>query len=250
MPRIPRPLRVCEVAAEVTPFAKTGGLGDVVTGLSRFLGRRGHDVRVFLPFYAQVARRAEPFVPVDFIQHVPLAMGSRHLTFSALTCPLPGSEVPAFFIHCPELYGQEGIYQGDWADWLRFAALTRAAFECCQRMGWTPDVVHCHDWHTALAPIYVKTVYAWDRLFDGTRTVLTMHNVGFQGLVGRETLPDLGLARHAFWLDGVDLDAHRVNFMKTGLLHADALTAVSRTFAGRDPDARARLRARLAGRGA
>ncbi|MFP5286336.1 MAG: glycogen/starch synthase, partial [Thermoanaerobaculia bacterium] len=117
-----RPLNICQVAAEVTPFAKTGGLGDVAAGLSRFLHRDGHDVRIFLPFYGQIARRTETFIPVDFIQDVPLVMGDRSFTFSARTAKLPGSEVDLYFIDCPPLFGPEGIYHGDRADGLRFAA--------------------------------------------------------------------------------------------------------------------------------
>jgi starch synthase len=87
-------LRICQVAAEVTPFAKTGGLGDVVAGLSRHLKRAGHDVRIFLPLYAAIARRYEPhLVLVDFLRDVPLTMGSRHFTFSVYTCKLPDSDV-------------------------------------------------------------------------------------------------------------------------------------------------------------
>jgi starch synthase len=226
-----RPLRVCQVAAEVTPFAKTGGLGDVVGGLSRFLGRDGHDVRIFLPWYGQLAAQAARYVPVDFIQDVPLRVGARHFTFTARTAKLPGSEVDVYFIDCPRLYGMPGIYQGDSVDWLRFAFLTRAAFACAQRMGWAPDVVHCHDWHTALAPLFLKTLYSWDRLFDATRTVLTLHNVAYQGRVDRSRVTELDLDPYVQWLDGARLAAGELNFLSTGLLHADVLTAVSRTFA-------------------
>ena len=226
-----RPLNVCQVAAELTPFAKTGGLGDVVAGLSRFLSRDGHDVRIFLPFYRQISQRQETFVPVDFLQDVPLSFGHRYFTFSARTAKLPGSDVDVYFIDCPALYDHEGIFHGDWADWLRFAVLTRAAFECCQRMSWGPDVIHSHDWHTGLAPAFLKTLYTWDRLFDHTRTVLTIHNMAFQGIAPGGAVGDLGLASHTHWLDGGDLAAGRLNFLKTGLLHADAITAVSRTYA-------------------
>ncbi|HBL27846.1 MAG TPA: glycogen synthase [Acidobacteria bacterium] len=228
---MPTPLRICQVAAEVTPFAKTGGLGDVVAGLSRQLGREGHDVRIFLPFYGHLARQAEGYVPVSSLQRIPLWMGPRYFEISVLTCKLPDSEVDAYFLVCPELYAAEGIYQGDALDGLRFAALVRATFECCQRMQWAPQILHAHDWHTALAPLYLKTHYSWDRLFDRTRSVLTIHNQGYQGLVARESLEGLGLAGHAFWLDGSDLQAGLVNFLKTGMLHADMITAVSRTYA-------------------
>jgi starch synthase len=226
-----RPLNVVQVAAELSPFAKTGGLGDVVAGLSRYLGREGHDVRIFLPFYGQLTRRPERFTPVEYLQHVPLWMGSHYLPISVLTCKLPDSEVDVYFISCPQLFAQEGIYQGDWSDGPRFAVLTRAAFECCQRMAWAPDILHCHDWHTALAPIYLKALYNWDRLFDRTRSVLTIHNIGYQGRLASDAVADLGLAAHRHLLDGWDLSAGHLNVMKTGLLHADVITAVSRTYA-------------------
>ncbi len=224
-------MRICQIAAEVAPFAKTGGLGDVAGGLSAYLGRAGHDVRVIMPFYGQLARRPERFVPVDFIQNVPLAMGGRHFSISALTCKLPGTDVDVYFVSCPSLYADEGIYQGDWADGIRFGLLTRAAFEICQRMGWGPDIVHCHDWHTALAPVYLKALYDWDHLFDRTRTILTIHNMAFQGCFPAGYVQELGLGNHTWMLDGSDLAAGRFNMLKTGLIHADALTAVSRTYA-------------------
>jgi starch synthase len=222
------PLRICQIAAEVTPFAKTGGLGDVVAGLSRYLGKEGHDVRIFLPFYAQIAKRSDPFVAVDFLQNVPVQLGSRSFTYSVLTAPLPDSNVNVYFIRCPALFEQGGIYLGDQEDAVRFALLDVAAFECAQRMGWSPDILHCHDWHTALAPIYRMALFDWDRLFERTRSVLTIHNAGFQGIVGPERIADLGLARHAHLLD---LGAGYLNVLGSGILRADAVTAVSRTYA-------------------
>jgi starch synthase len=227
----PGALKICMVAAEATPFAKTGGLGDVVSGLSRQLVREGHDARIFLPFYGHLARQTDGFTVVEALRGIPLWMGARHFEISVLTQKLPDSEVDVYFLVCPELYAPEAIYQGDALDGLRFAVLTRAALECCQRLAWAPDILHVHDWHTALGPLYLKTHYAWDRLFDRTRTVLTIHNQGFQGLVGSSSLESLGLAGHAYWLDTTDLQAGVVNFLKAGMLHADAVTAVSRTYA-------------------
>jgi starch synthase len=227
-PQTARPLRILQLAAEVTPFAKTGGLGDVVSGLSRFLARSGHDVRIFLPFYPSLASADERYVPVDFIRDVPVQLGPHRFTYTARTALLPKSEVSVYFIDCPALFGRGGIYHGDRDDSLRFALLTVAAFECAQRMGWSPDILHCHDWHTALAPIYRKTLFAWDGLFQRTKTVLTIHNLGFQGIVDPSRVTDLGLAP---FRQQLDLSAGHLNFMKNGILAADALTAVSRTFA-------------------
>jgi starch synthase len=222
------PLRVLQVAAEVAPFAKTGGLGDVAAGLPRFLSRAGHDPRVFLPFYAHLYPERDRYVPVDFAQNVSLQLGPRRYNYSVLTAPLPESEVNAYFIDCPEVFGHGGIYHGDRQDSLRFALLTVAAFECAQRMGWAPDILHCHDWHTALAPVYRRAYLDWDRLFQRTKTVLTIHNLGFQGIVDAALLRDLGLDRHMRLLD---LSPGHLNFFRNGLLYADAITAVSRTYA-------------------
>ena len=224
-------LRICQAAAEVAPFAKTGGLGDVVAGLSRALGRRGHDVRVFLPFYARVAKLDFPFVAVDFLKDVEIALGARRFTFSVLTTKLPESAVDVYFVHCPALYHHDAIYSGEWDEYLRFALLSRATLECCQRMGFAPDVVHVHDWHTALVPVYLKTIYSWDRLFDRAASVLTLHNLGYTGTFGAGIVDELGLGAHAQFLHQEDLAAGRVSFLRTGLIWADLLTTVSRTYA-------------------
>jgi len=223
--------RVCQAASECAPFAKTGGLGDVVAGLSRALTADGHDVRVFLPFYQRVAKLDFPFVVVDYLRDLEISLGERRFTYSVFTTKLPQSETDVYFVHCPALYHHEGIYSGDWDEYLRFALLSRAAIECCQRMGWGPDVFHVHDWHTALVPLYLRSVYAWDRMFARTRTVLTLHNLGYQGVFGTQVLGDLGLAPHAKMLHQEDLGQGRVSFLKSGLLYADVLTTVSRTYA-------------------
>lgn len=220
------PYRILQLAAEVAPFAKTGGLGDVAAGLSRFLGKAGHDVRTFLPYYPSL--HANDYVPVDFIRDVPVQLGPHRFTYTARTTPLPGSDLSVYFIDCPALFGHGGIYHGDWDDSLRFGLLSVAALECAQRMGWAPDILHCHDWHTALAPVYLRAFFDWDGLFARTRTVLTIHNLGFQGLVDRKRVADLGLDKHTRLLD---LSPGYLNFMRNGILQADALTAVSRTFA-------------------
>jgi starch synthase len=223
--------RICQIAAEVTPFAKTGGLGDVVAGLSRALGAAGHDVRVFLPFYAGVAKLSHPFVQVEFLRDQSIAFGERRFTYSILTTKLPGSAVDVYFVHSPALYHHDGVYSGEWDEYLRFALLTRAALEACQRMGWSPEIVHVHDWHTALAPLYLRTAYAWDRLFARTRTVLTLHNLGYQGVFGAHVAEELGFGADLTRLHQEDLAAGRFGFLRTGLLYADVLTTVSRTYA-------------------
>ena len=226
-----RPLKLCLVSSECTPFAKTGGLADVVAALGRFLGKRGHDVRIVMPMYSRIKNGGYEFYPVTEAQDVPVRLNNRTYWFSASTLQLPRSSAKIWLVRCPELFEREGIYTQDWDEHLRFALLSRAAFALCQQTQWAPDILHCNDWHTALIPLYLRSLYGWDRLFDKTRTVLTIHNIGYQGTFGADVIPALGLEneRHLLWQE--DLSENRVNFLKTGLLYANAITTVSRTYA-------------------
>ena len=224
-------MRICQVSAELAPFAKTGGLGDVVAALTRWLGRAGHDVRTFLPLYSSADFSAGPLHPVDFLQGIEIRFGPHRYTASISTTRLPGSEHWIYLVDCPALYRRPRIYTPGADEHRRFALLCRAALESCQRMGWAPEIVHAHDWHAALLPLYLRTVYAWDRLFAATRTVLTLHNVGYQGVFPAAVAGELGFGEVAHLLHQEDVAAGRVNFLKTGVLYAGALTTVSVTHA-------------------
>jgi starch synthase len=224
-------MRIALVSAEVTPFAKTGGLGDVAAALARYLRKHGHDARLFLPLYGKLDRAGQTFVPVSYLQDVPLTLGDRTFTYSVFSAPLPKSDVAVYFIACPPLYGRQAIYAQDGDEHLRFAFLSRAAIECCQRMGFAPQVFHVNDWHTALVPLYLKKLYKWDRLFAATKTVLTLHNLAYQGVFPASRAADVGLAGFESSLHQDDLRVGRFGFLTTGLLWADALTAVSETYA-------------------
>ena len=226
-----RPLRIAQVSSELAPFAKTGGLGDVCAALPKYLAAAGHDIRAFVPLYGNVKPSGRTFTPVGFLKDVPIAMGGRTYTFSAFSAPVSDEGPAAYFIACPALYGRAETYSGRGDEHLRFAFLSRAAIESCQRMGFAPDVFHAHDWHAALVPIYLKRLYAWDRLFRRTRTLLTIHNVGYQGTCGAGAASEVGLdsSKDLLWQD--DLARGRFGFLKTGIVHADALSTVSLTHA-------------------
>jgi starch synthase len=224
------PLKVCFLASEVSPFAKTGGLADVSSALPRSLWEGGHDVHLFVPLYSATDLHDQVTHVVDFLRDVPIEMDDRTFRFSAVTAALPGTTFWIYLIDCPELYDRPAIYGAEDDD-VRFAFFCRAVLECCQRMKWSPDVIHCNDWHTALVPLYLKTLYAWDRLFVESRTVLTIHNLAYQGIFGVESIARTGLAGNEAHLDAADLAAGRVNFLKTGIVHTDIVTTVSRTYA-------------------
>ncbi|MCG3133894.1 MAG: Glycogen synthase [Planctomycetes bacterium] len=224
-------LRICLAASEMAPFAKTGGLGDVCGSLVTYLTKHGHDVRAFLPLYGRID--ASALMPVGFVRDVPVELGGRTFTFSLRAGRHGGPGGPlVYFVDCPALFGgRDEIYSQQGDEHLRFAMLSRAALESCQRMGFAPDIVHAHDWHTALMPLYVRTLYSWDRLFARTRSVLTLHNLAYQGAFPFARAAETGLGPVAHMLHQDEARAGRFSFLTTGLLWADALTVVSPTHA-------------------
>lgn len=226
-----KPLRICLACSELAPLAKTGGLADVSASLAAYLHNAGYDVRVLLPFYNTIDTSGLDIVPVDYMQQVPVSIGPRQGHFSIDTTILPGSGLPVYLLRCPDLYNRNGLYTRDDDEHRRFILLSRAAIEMCQHMGFAPDIFHCHDWHTSLIPLYLKTTYAWDELFSKTKSVLTIHNIGYQGIFDAGIIGDLGIDWAEHELHQGDLNLGRINFLKTGVLHAHQLTTVSPSYA-------------------
>ena len=224
-------LSICMVAAEVAPFAKTGGLADVAGALTKYLDGAGHDVRLFMPFYSRIDVKLLEIQRVDFLQNLPLEFNAHRYQYSVWSARLPNSDARCYLIECPALYARASIYSTDADEHLRFLALTRATLECCQRMGWSPQIFHCNDWHTAFAPLLLKSAYAWDQLFRSTRSVLTIHNIGYQGVFAASLAADVGLGEGSALLHQADLNAGRVNSLKHGIMYADGITTVSPTYA-------------------
>jgi starch synthase len=225
------PLNVCLLASEVAPLSKTGGLADVSGALTKYLHSCGHDVRLFSPLYSSVDRSKLNLRAVEFLQDVSLELGPHRYRYSVLAGHLPGSTAPVYLIDCPVLYSRPSLYTTDVDEHLRFLMLTRAAFECCQRMSWSPAIVHCNDWHTSFGPLYLAASYRWDRLFAKTKSVLTIHNIGYQGTFGAHAAGDVGLGDKTYLLHQDDLRAGFVNPLKHGIMYADAITTVSPTHA-------------------
>jgi len=224
-------LSVCLLASEATPLSKTGGLADVSAALTKYLHATGHDVRLFTPLYASINRDKFPISPVDGLQNMDVAVGPHRYVMSVMQTPMPGSGATIYLIDCPALYSRTTLYTIDPDEHLRFLAFTRAVFACCQRMQWSPEILHCNDWHTAFAPLLLKAAYDWDRLFAGTRSVLTIHNIGYQGVFGSGSIEDLALGPKNYLLHQDDLRAGRINPLRHGILYADAITTVSPTHA-------------------
>ena len=223
------PLKVLMLSVEITPFAKTGGLADVVGVLPKALHARGHDVRVVMPRYGRIdparfnlQKALDPFpVPLDATSE------DASLLEGELA---PG--VPAYFIENKRLFDREGIYMYP-DDAERFIFFSRAALEMLRRLNWQPDIIHCHDWHTALVPNWLRTIYASDPFFENTATVYTIHNIAYQGIFGYRVLEIAGLAAYGFIAHpSVAPEINQVfDFMARGILFADRINAVSETYA-------------------
>jgi len=244
-------VRICFLSAEFSPFAKTGGLGDVSAALTRHLAGRGHDLRVFVPLHGQMDLRGVDRHPVDFLQGLSLRVGAREFHYGVQTARVPDSGLWVYLVDCPSLFDRPRIYSDAPDEHVRYLMLTRAALEGCQRMGFAPQILHANDWHTAFAPLLLRSAYAWDRgLFAATRSVYTIHNMGYQGVFGAGQSGDLGPGVEPALLHQADLAAGRINPMRHAIVYADAITTVSPTYAdeirtpegghGLDADLRAR----------
>jgi starch synthase len=219
-------MRILFVASEGLPFSKTGGLADVVEGLPKALVALGHEVGVVLPRYRGTK------VSAIVLPSLTIPMGNR-LRFPAVADGTLVAGVRYYFVDDPEyfdreqLYGEQGTDYPDNAE--RFAEFSRAAIETAKHI-WPPDVIHCHDWQTALVPVLLRTLYADDLLVRGVPVVFTIHNLGYHGLFPREILGRLGLPENLFHMDALEFYG-KVNYLKAGLVFSDYLTTVSRKYA-------------------
>lgn len=224
-------LRICFVASEIAPLAKTGGLADVAGALGRYLHRQGHDVRLFMPLHSSIDTSKLNVEPVAAVQDVALDLGAHSFAFSLYVTSLPASDAPVYLVSCPALFDRPALYSNAPDEHLRYLALQRAVLESCQRLQFAPHIMHCNDWHTALLPLLLKTRYAWDALFAETRTLLTIHNIGYQGTFPLATAPDIGVPVDSTLLHAAERAASRINWLRQGIVMADAVSTVSPTYA-------------------
>ena len=224
-------MRIVFVASECVPFAKTGGLADVVGALATELAKQGHELTVYLPLYTSVHRQltgefmyAVRSITIPFQHHnrkAGIVEGGKR------------AGVQYYFVDCPELFEREGLYgtaAGDYPDNAeRFALFCRAVLEACKKLG-VPDVFHVHDWQAALIPVYLRTVFASNPLLNRASVVLTIHNAAYQGAFPPATTEQLLFPWEIFTLDKVE-QFDKFNFLKGGLVYADILTTVSRKYA-------------------
>jgi starch synthase len=217
-------------ASECVPWAKTGGLADVVSALPKALARLGHKVSVYLPYYRQVAK-AVPDAPV---------------VLPSLTIPFPSYNrfvrlldggvidgVQHYFVDCAELFDRESLYATPSGDYLdnaeRFGLFSRAVIEATKILG-VPHVFHVHDWQTAMLAVLLRSTYFFDPVLRNVPAVLTIHNAGYQGWFPPRTIETLLLPWDMFTFEKLE-QYDSLNFLKGGIVYADALTTVSQGYA-------------------
>jgi len=222
------PIKILFLSAEVAPFAKTGGLGDVGGSLPKTLRALGHDVRVVMPAYQNIeqglasGRWGLQAMPGGL--SVPLGIG--RLPAGVFETTLPGSDVPIYFIAEQSLFNRPEIY-GYRDDAYRFSFYSRAALDLTVALDWRPDLVHAHDWHTAPALTWLATIGQDDERFQGLASLFTIHNLAHQGRTPWEIFNYLGL-----WTNGLVEEGYgAVNFMARGIYHATLINTVSPTYA-------------------
>jgi starch synthase len=219
-------MRILFVASEALPYAKTGGLADVIEALPRALVKLGHEVAVFLPKYHGVEANSVEMISMTIPQ------GAR-LRFPAILNGGLHRGVRYFFLDDPFYFDREGIYGNknheypDNAE--RFTEFSRAAIELAKQI-WMPDLMHCHDWQTAMVPVLLRTSYGDDPAMRDMPVVFTIHNMGYHGIFPRDVLDRAGIPGAVFHPGGIEFFGN-VNFLKGGLVYSDFLTTVSRKYA-------------------
>ena len=222
-----RPLKILLVSAEVAPFAKVGGLADVAGALPKALRAVGHDVRVVMPRYGSID--VDKYALRKVVTNLGVPLAHQPVNADVLEGRI-GGEVPIYFIDNPQFFGREGMY-GFWDDDARFIYFSRAALEMLRPLDFRPDVIHVNDWHTAVIPNMLARLYAGDPFFADVATVLTIHNLAFQGVFGYGTLHLADLEQWGLIKPGMPALDDIVNLLGRGLYFSDVVNTVSNRYA-------------------
>lgn len=225
-----RPLKILFATPEAVPFAKTGGLADVAGALPKSLHALGCEIKLFIPYYRMVK---EAGLPHQYLgEEIEVPIGDEKLKADIYLGHLD-QDIPVYFIGREEFFDREYLYstsKGDYFDNAeRFIFFSKAILIFCQRMGFSPDIIHHHEWQTGLIPAYLKSIYQNDPLFSRTAAVFTIHNIAYQGIFKKEKFWLTDLPPEMYNPEGIEF-WERINFMKAGIVYADAINTVSKKY--------------------
>lgn len=225
-----KPMRVLFATPEAVPFAKTGGLADVAGALPKFLQGLGCEVMVVMPYYRMVKRAGFPLQYLGEGIEVPL--GNELLQADIYQGQID-KDIPIYFIGRDEFFDREYLYstpRGDYFDNAeRFIFFSKAVLQFCQFMGFSPEIIHHHEWQTGLIPAYLKSIYRNDPFFSHTSVVFTIHNIAYQGIFKKEKFGLTGLPMEMYNPEGIEF-WERINLMKAGIVYADVINTVSQKY--------------------
>ena len=215
------------VASESVPFIKTGGLADVVGSLPKCFDKENYDVRVVLPYYSCMKEKFKP--EIKYLDHFFMDFAGRHVYVGILETVYDG--VKFYFIDNEDYFVCDKPYYGMPDDIEKFIYLSKASLAILPVIGFRPDLIHCHDWQTGFEPVYLKERFQGNPFFHGIRSVMTIHNLKFQGVWNIDTIQGVsGLSDYYFTSDKLEFNQN-ANMLKGGLVFADAITTVSNTYA-------------------
>lgn len=231
-------MRILMASAEVAPFARVGGLSDVVGALSKDMAAAGHDVSVFLPKYASIDDAAFGIEPVDGAESIDVPMGSVTESVSLYRCAMPGGDdVSVYFVRHDGRFGREGIYvdpatkEGYPDEVERYALFSRAVIESARALGMKPDVLHLNDHHTAMAAVYLKKLMRGDEEIGNPGVVFSIHNLGYLGMFDKSVLPRIGFSEDLCVFGSAFEYNGSVSTLKLGIEFADYVNTVSEQYA-------------------
>ena len=225
-----KPLSVLFVTPEAVPFAKTGGLADVAGALPKFLQELGCELKLVMPYYRMVKKSG---FPIHYLgEEIEIPIGDEILRAEICQGKL-NQTIPVYFIGRDEFFDREYLYstpKGDYFDNAeRFIFFSKAVLSLCQHIGFSPDIIHHHEWQTGLIPAYLKSICRNDPLFRPTAVVFTIHNIAYQGLFKKEKFLLTGLPMEIYNPEGIEF-WERINFMKAGIVYANVINTVSQKY--------------------
>ena len=225
-----KPLKILFATPEAVPFAKTGGLADVAGALPKSLRARGCELKLVMPYYRMVKNSGLPHQYLG--EEIEVSLGDEKLRADVYLGHL-NQDIPVYFIGREEFFDRESLYstpKGDYFDNAeRFIFFSKAVLNLCQRIGFSPDIIHHHEWQTGLIAAYLKSTFRNDPFYSRTAAVFTIHNIAYQGLFKKEKFPVTGLPTEMYSPEGIEF-WERINFMKAGIVYADAINTVSKKY--------------------
>lgn len=229
-------MRILLAASEVVPFAKTGGLADVAGALPQALGGLGQEVVIAMPGYKAIQNSKYKIQVLK--EGISYSVIGKNINPVRNTNAISkenkiSNGVKVYFIEHNKYFNRDGLYgdkTGDFKDNLeRFAYYCNKTLELLKEINFKPDIIHVHDWQASLIPVYLKTLYVNDGFYKNIKTILTIHNIGYQGLFPREEFPKLGLDWGLFNMEGLEFYG-KINILKAGIEFCDYINTVSHTY--------------------